>query len=105
MVSVALRLFIFCLLHLCVQGNHVPVNTEVLAKIIQYFDDKLQPTLHNRPNQYSVVIRVPYQECTDKFSLDSVFNSNEVKKEFNDFKTKSQQRFFEVTKDSCPAKG
>ncbi|RXN03117.1 hypothetical protein ROHU_034703 [Labeo rohita] len=80
MVSVALRLFIFCLFHLCVQGNQVPVNTEVLAQMIQYFNDKLQPTLHNRPKQYSVVISVPYQECTDQFSFDSVFNSDKVKK-------------------------
>ncbi|KAL1261172.1 hypothetical protein QQF64_008999 [Cirrhinus molitorella] len=87
MEYVALRLFIFCLFHLCIQGNQV--NTEVLAQMIRYFDDKLQPTFNNRPNQYSVVIRVPYQECTDKFSLDTVFNSDKVKKEFSNFKTKS----------------
>ncbi|KAL1261178.1 hypothetical protein QQF64_009005 [Cirrhinus molitorella] len=97
MEYVALRLFIFCLFHLCIQGNQV--NTEVLAQMIRYFDDKLQPTFNNRPNQYSVVIRVPYQECTDKFSLDTVFNSDKVKKEFSNFKTKSP-KFYEVNKDS-----
>uniref|UniRef100_A0A671PEL5 Uncharacterized protein n=1 Tax=Sinocyclocheilus anshuiensis TaxID=1608454 RepID=A0A671PEL5_9TELE len=95
-----MRLFIFCLFHLCIQGDQVPVNTEVLAKMIRYFDDKLQPTLHDIPNQYSVVIRVPYQQCTDKFSLDSVFSTNEVKNAFNDFKTNKQRRIYEVTKDS-----
>ncbi|KAF4104410.1 hypothetical protein G5714_015397 [Onychostoma macrolepis] len=55
MLSVALRLFIFCLFHPCIQGPQVPVNTEVLAQMIQYFDEKLQP---GGNNQYSVLIRV-----------------------------------------------
>ncbi|XP_058600548.1 uncharacterized protein LOC131520374 [Onychostoma macrolepis] len=97
MLSVALRLFIFCLFHPCIQGPQVPVNTEVLAQMIQYFDEKLQP---GGNNQYSVLIRVPYQHCTDRFSLDSVFNTNEIKTAFNYFKTNRGRRLYEVTKDS-----
>ncbi|XP_048016765.1 uncharacterized protein LOC125248688 isoform X3 [Megalobrama amblycephala] len=100
MASVALRVFIFCLLHLCIQCDQMPVNTNVLAKIIQYFDDKLQPTSYDRPNQYSVVIRVPYQQCTEHFSLDWVFSMDEMKNAFSDFKTNSKRRFCEVIQDS-----
>ncbi|KAG1948265.1 hypothetical protein F2P79_012078 [Pimephales promelas] len=87
MASGALRMFMFCLLHLCIQCDHEQVNIDVLVKMIQFFDDKLQPTKHDRPYQYSVVIRVPYQQCTEQFSLDSVFNTDEMENAFNDFKT------------------
>ncbi|XP_039541451.1 uncharacterized protein LOC120488928 [Pimephales promelas] len=99
MASVSLRMFVFFLLHLCIQCNNVQVKTDVLAKMIQYFDDKLQPTNHGIPNQYSVIIRVPYQQCTEQFSLDSVFNTDEIKNAFNDFKTNGQRRLCEVTQE------
>ncbi|XDV32773.1 hypothetical protein PO909_003496 [Leuciscus waleckii] len=92
-------MFMFCLLHLCIQCDQEQVNTNVLVKMIQYFDDKLQPSNHDRPYQYSVVIRVPYQQCTEQFSLDSVFNMNEMENAFNDFKTNGQRRLCEVTQD------
>lgn len=56
---------------------------------------RLQPTWFG-DSQYAVLIRVPYQQCTDQSSLDSVFNTNKVKNAFNDFKTSSNQRFYEV---------
>ncbi|XP_048016770.1 uncharacterized protein LOC125248692 [Megalobrama amblycephala] len=104
MASAALRVFIFCLLQLCIQCDEMPVNTEVLAEMIQYFDNKLQPTWYDQRgrigySQYAVLIRVPYQQCTGQFSLDSVF-TNEVRNAFNDFKTNSRQRFYEVTRGS-----
>ncbi|XP_039534659.1 uncharacterized protein LOC120483593 [Pimephales promelas] len=79
--------------------DHEQVNIDVLVKMIQFFDDKLQPTKHDRPYQYSVVIRVPYQQCTEQFSLDSVFNTDEMENAFNDFKTNGQRRLCEVTQD------
>uniref|UniRef100_A0A671PC72 Uncharacterized protein n=1 Tax=Sinocyclocheilus anshuiensis TaxID=1608454 RepID=A0A671PC72_9TELE len=82
-----------------IQSDEETVDLNVLAKMIQYFDAMLQPGGNNH-NQYSVLIRVPSQQCTTQFNLDSVFNTEEVKNGLNHFKNNDQRRIYEFTGDS-----
>ncbi|XDV32772.1 hypothetical protein PO909_003495, partial [Leuciscus waleckii] len=53
---------VLCLLHLCVQSIQGDVNPAVLAKMIQYFDDNVQPK--TKPDvQYAIAIFVPQSQC------------------------------------------
>ncbi|XP_050960514.1 uncharacterized protein LOC127161804 [Labeo rohita] len=55
-----------CLLHLCVQGIQ-GVNTVCLAKMTQYFYDKVQPkTKNGTDTQYALSIYLPPAHCVDR---------------------------------------
>ncbi|XP_073719065.1 uncharacterized protein [Misgurnus anguillicaudatus] len=71
----SMGLIFLCLLHLPVQMD---VSTTVLAKMIQYFDDNVQP----KPGaQYAIAIRLSKEQCTDEtFSIETVFSRADVEK-------------------------
>uniref|UniRef100_A0A672KM62 Si:dkey-96g2.1 n=1 Tax=Sinocyclocheilus grahami TaxID=75366 RepID=A0A672KM62_SINGR len=71
-------LIILYLLHLCVQSIQGDVNPAALAKMIQYFDDNVQPTSH--PDvQYVMVIIVPKAQCTEEQSdIQTVFSREDA---------------------------
>uniref|UniRef100_A0A673JV85 Secreted protein n=1 Tax=Sinocyclocheilus rhinocerous TaxID=307959 RepID=A0A673JV85_9TELE len=71
-------LIILYLLHLCVQSIQGDVNPAALAKMIQYFDDNVQPTSH--PDvQYVMAIIVPKAQCTEEQSdIQTVFSREDA---------------------------
>ncbi|NP_001373174.1 uncharacterized protein LOC795315 isoform 1 precursor [Danio rerio] len=71
-------LFIIFLLHLCVQHARGDVNPAALAKMIQYFDENVQPK--TKPDvQYAIAIVVPQALCTDEQSdIQTVFSTEEA---------------------------
>ncbi|XP_016364508.1 uncharacterized protein LOC107705632 [Sinocyclocheilus rhinocerous] len=70
-------LIVLCMLHLFVEGTE-GVNPAVLARIIQYFDNNVQPT--TMPDaQYAIAIIVPPAQCTDEQSdIQTVFSREEA---------------------------
>ncbi|KAL1261201.1 hypothetical protein QQF64_009028 [Cirrhinus molitorella] len=73
-------LVIFCLLHLCVRNIQGQVNPSALAKMIQYFDDNVQPKTKIGTNaQYAIAISVPRYLCTnDQSQIEDVFSREEA---------------------------
>ncbi|KAK9961821.1 hypothetical protein ABG768_007221 [Culter alburnus] len=73
-------LIFLCLLHLCVQGIQ-GVNTAVLAKMIQYFYDNVQPKTQSQTDaQYAIAIGVPPEQCTKEGSdIQTVFPQQDAK--------------------------
>ncbi|XP_065138289.1 uncharacterized protein [Paramisgurnus dabryanus] len=70
-------LIFLCLLQLRVQAN---VNTAVLNKMIQYFDNNVQPKTMS-DIQYAIAISVPEQQCTDETSsIETVFSKGDAEK-------------------------
>lgn len=69
---------VLCLLHLCVQSIQGDVNPAVLARMIQYFDDNVQPK--TKPDvQYAIAISVPQSQCTDEQSdIQTVFSREDA---------------------------
>ncbi|KAK9961820.1 hypothetical protein ABG768_007220 [Culter alburnus] len=75
-------LIFLCLLHLCVQGIQ-GVNTAVLAKMIQYFYDNVQPQTQKTQTdaQYALAIRVPLDQCKKEESdIQTVFSKDDAQK-------------------------
>ncbi|XP_065138282.1 uncharacterized protein [Paramisgurnus dabryanus] len=70
-------LIFLCLLQLSVQAN---VNTAVLTKMIQYFNNNVQPK--TKPDiQYAIAISVPEKQCTDETSsIETVFSREDAEK-------------------------
>ncbi|KAK3520533.1 hypothetical protein QTP70_025028 [Hemibagrus guttatus] len=73
-------LIVLCLLHLCVQSIQGDVNPDVLARMIQYFADNVQPkTKDGQPAQYAFAITVPQAQCTSEQSdIQTVFSREEA---------------------------
>ncbi|KAK9961829.1 hypothetical protein ABG768_007229 [Culter alburnus] len=71
-------LVVLCLLHLCVQSIQADVNPAALAKMIQYFDDNVQPK--TKPDvQYAIAITVPQAQCTQEGSdIQTVFSREDA---------------------------
>ncbi|XP_050958830.1 uncharacterized protein LOC127160213 isoform X2 [Labeo rohita] len=68
-----------CLLHLCVQGIQ-DVNTVCLAKMTQYFYDKVQPkTKEGADAQYALSIYLPPAYCVDsKTEIKNKFDNDDA---------------------------
>ncbi|RXN38242.1 hypothetical protein ROHU_001296 [Labeo rohita] len=68
-----------CLLHLCVQGIQ-DVNTVCLAKMTQYFYDKVQPKTKNGTDaQYALSIYLPPAHCVDRHAnIKNKFDNDEA---------------------------
>ncbi|KAK7156096.1 hypothetical protein R3I94_006233 [Phoxinus phoxinus] len=69
---------VLCLLYVCVQRIQGDVNPAVLARMIQYFDDNVQPRTKSDV-QYAIAISVPQSQCTDEQSdIQTVFSREDA---------------------------
>ncbi|XP_043114693.1 uncharacterized protein si:dkey-96g2.1 [Puntigrus tetrazona] len=71
-------LVVLCLLHLSVQGIRAEVSLAALAKIINYFDENVQP---KADAQYAIAISVPLDQCTKEDAvIEDVFSKEDAQK-------------------------
>ncbi|KAL1261200.1 hypothetical protein QQF64_009027 [Cirrhinus molitorella] len=70
-------LIVLWLLHLSVQSIQGDVNPAALAKMIQYFDDNVQP---KTDAQFAIAISVPQEQCTKEDAvIEDVFSKEDAK--------------------------